>query len=888
MSNVLKKVIKLEYFKKKLKKYTNIFVFIVLFPVFLVFTFSIKEELKIGSNDGTITLQAETQNSEGSVGYSQLLTDITVNGVSIKAEDLVRNDWQYSNLDIVEPSYSTSGDNNQVLKFKVDETVKTLSFNYAKNVNGGLLRVYVGNELLSTLDSYSSGAEKEYVTLFAPRYYGISLDNIFWYLMIVAFALVIFFFCKFKIYKTYDKKDAIKFSLTSFGTAFLLLQTSQFLTEDYVNIFSLSYYPQYKIFIPVLLVIFFTQLLIITLRYFLYNKNKEINLRRRSKKFLKRWATISKTIVEKVFSHLFYFVSLLSPLFAYFLLQNSYSRIGNVNSTSHIYNLILLYAIFLFVFWITTSLRFSIVFIIAASLIFGILNKVMIDVRDAPLMYYNLFQIQDGLNVAGNVDLIFTQRIFQSVILGCIFLSLATFLPVKSWKIGWKIRVLISIFGIGVTVLSVPLLSKAVFNSANIKLSYWRIDSTYSKNGFPLSFISYYEDAKIAEPEGYNTKEVEEVLRDYPAQKQITSNKLPNIIVIQNESQTDFTNLPEIELTGDPLRFQHSLTENTVKGNLIVSSFGGGTANTEYEILTSNSLALLSSSVFPYQQLIRSEKNSLVNYLNSLGYSTISMHPQPANNYNRKNVYNYFGFDTSYFMDSDPSILGLFDLKYERNFVSDKSLFDGIMNLYNNKDSSKPLFNFVVTMQGHGGYIDPNYPTEIEVISDPKDQFVAENEFFTTLKKTDEAFEGLVSFFKEYDEPTIIVMYGDHQPSLSETFYNTYLDTNDPSAKYKTPFVIWSNFEIQESIDNLMSPNYLVPYLFQVLSDSEYPLPISSYYQFLNATRNEVPVITTWGYIQNGTLSTETEYLPAELDSYRMIEYNNAIDKTPLSKFYIP
>lgn len=127
-----------------------------------------------------------------------------------------------------------------------------------------------------------------------------------------------------------------------------------------------------------------------------------------------------------------------------------------------------MYILFLLIFWISTSLKFSIVLIIAIGLVIGILNKIMIDVRDAPLMYYNLFQIQDGLNVANKVDFEFTQRIFQSVILGCIFLSFATFLPMKYKKTDWKKRILISIVGVAVSIFSIPMISKSIYETAQI------------------------------------------------------------------------------------------------------------------------------------------------------------------------------------------------------------------------------------------------------------------------------------------------------------------------------------------------------------------------------------------------------------------------------------
>ena len=220
----------MEELKNFFNKHTSKFIFIFLASLLLSFTYSIRDELKLGNNDGTVTIVAETEKSEDSFGYNQILADITVNGLSIKETDIIESDWNFSSLDVVEPSYSTSGQKNEELKIKVSESVKTVSFHYAKNVNGGKLKVYIGEELMTTIDSYSKNAEQEFVTIVAPSYYGISYDNVFWYLLILFFALVVFLFSKFEIYKNYTRKDCLKFGLTSLGTAVLLHLTSQFLS----------------------------------------------------------------------------------------------------------------------------------------------------------------------------------------------------------------------------------------------------------------------------------------------------------------------------------------------------------------------------------------------------------------------------------------------------------------------------------------------------------------------------------------------------------------------------------------------------------------------------------------------------------------------------------
>ena len=184
--------------------------------------------------------------------------------------------------------------------------------------------------------------------------------------------------------------------------------------------------------------------------------------------------------------------------------------------------------------------------------------------------------------------------------------------------------------------------------------------------------------------------------------------------------------------------------------------------------------------------------------------------------------------------------------EYERYFISDKSLFEGIANLYDTKGTS-PLFTFVVTMQGHGGYKDKTYPTEI-TLNMPREQSLSERVYFTSLKKSDEAFKDLIEYFREFDEPTVIVMYGDHHPALSESFNEKFIDKEDKGSLYRTPYIIWSNFELERRENQSLSPNFLMPYLFSLLSNSDYSIEMPAYFQFLLEVMEETPVYARWGF----------------------------------------
>lgn len=486
------------------------------------------------------------------------------------------------------------------------------------------------------------------------------------------------------------------------------------------------------------------------------------------------------------------------------------------------------------------------------------------------------------------------QSIFFTLFLNTYFLilpklTLPNFFPkaINKTKFDFKwfkrfIRITIGYLAI---TLVLPTSIQSLVDNADITLDYWKMQVTYGQYGLPLSLVSFYEDSKISKPEGYSTSNLEQLLETYSSDT-YTSTTKPNIIFIQNESQSDFSTLQNLSISPDPLLNQHALSDNTVHGTLNVSVYGGGTANTEYEVLTSNAISLLSSNLFPYQQIITQERPSFASYLKDKNYDTVALHPQSGNNYNRQKVYPLLGFTKSYFLDSERAISELAPLTIDRGWPSDQFLFNGIKELYEQKGVN-PLFSFVVTMQGHGGYLnsEETYPREVS-INGSTSEYLAETEFLTSLKKTDEAFADLITYFSSYKEPTVIVMYGDHQPSLSQEFYSQFMDESNPASKYSTPFVIWANFDIKEREDITISPNYLVPYLMSILSESEYALPRSPYQQFVSDMQLELPIITSWGNLDGNGQQIEDLSTLSLYQTYLQLEYNSAVDKRPLEDLF--
>lgn len=841
---------------------------IILVGLLGIYSYSIRQELKIANNHGSIKIVSR----QG----SQNIRNISVNGYTIADEQIEKHEgWLVHDVDMVDTMYSTGSPDNNYLLIEGEKNVKSLSFEFFTVTEGeGTLEVYVDDVLYQSIDTKSTEGGWSFESGNFKQTYSVDRGNIVWYLQLVVFLVVIIVFVQKRYYEIISKINMTKFILISLVSVATLLYARQFLYQDYFTLFQLNFFSTRVIlFLPLL-----TLFIAIFMKVFKETIGKKFHL-------------------DKI---LYFLLTFPVPLVSFYILENTYSQVSNIPQSSVQANLLMLYAIF-FVLACITSLRTSGILLSILAFGVGVANKLLIDFRNVPILFYNLFQVNDGLNVVQHFEFILTNRIMQSLVVMWIVVIILFFLhkpqtvlpyikndtPTKLGSIefskmvlGTKIVKILVGLVVGATLLPNFLLEIA--RKEGIELNLWRMQSTYAHEGFALSFASFYLDSIIEAPIGYSAEKVTEIMEPYQVQE-TTANK-PNIILIQNESQADFSNLPKLKMDPDPLAFQHSLNENTIKGRLNVSVYGGGTANTEYEVLTSNALGNMSPTIFPYQQIVNSDKNSLARTLGAYGYQTAAMHPQSRLNYNRHNVYKNFGFDTSYFDDSDPTINSLIENPVmERVYLSDKSLFQGIKQLYETKGEG-PLFNFVVTMQNHGGYQLP-YDNTVK-INDSLTDYSEASQFLSLMKKTDEDFKDLVTYFKKQKEPTVIVMYGDHQPKLSEEFYKDFMDESIQSSKYSVPFVIWANFTLPQREETTMSPNYLIPYVMNVLQETDYPVPISPYYQFLNDVRQKVPILTTWGILNHDGQEIENPENIEEYQHYQIMEYNNAFDSDTLNEYF--
>lgn len=580
-----------------------------------------------------------------------------------------------------------------------------------------------------------------------------------------------------------------------------------------------------------------------------------------------------------------------APIISYFMMEvlSAFSVMDiakSVISLKGILN-IAIYAILLLIFYaITNRTQYSAIILWIFTFVFGLVNYFVTSFRVIPVLAADIMSMNTALNVANNYEYTFDIWVLWSTTIFATFVGLMmAFEPYKGLK---KIkRAVLAVITIVVMIFSYEFfINSTKVADLGIEDSQWKPQLRYAKNGSILSFTISWKYIKTEKPEGYSVDKVKKVTAKYQSDEVTNPNarirKKPNVIAIMNESLADFEFDGELKTSEDYLPFIRSMKENTIKGKLYVSIWGANTANSEFEFLSGNSMAFFAPRAVPYNNYVKGVVPSLTRTLVAQGYiGNNSYHPYKRNGWNRENVYNSFGFNHFY---SDEYYQ---DAEYVRNFISDKSDMEQIIKDYEEarKTSTAPFYLFNVTVQNHGGYVGNRGFVDIDVKSESEGMNDDEvNQYLTLAKKSDEAFEKLIKYFESIDDPTVIVMFGDHQPPLSNKFYSNLFgtdvnkfSTDQTAAYYSTPYVIWANYDIEEQQDVDMSANYLSSYVLNLIGAD-----LTGYNKYLLDLQKKLPVITGLFYAGDDgvfrNIDEESQYTSV-INEYSQIQYNGLFDK---------
>ncbi len=553
-----------------------------------------------------------------------------------------------------------------------------------------------------------------------------------------------------------------------------------------------------------------------------------MNIKDKTVKFIKKHdITIIRVLVLIMFSFL---LSLLTE----WVVRGSFSEaIGWVTGYPYafLFTSAFFYFIMFFLFTIMRRIDIPILILGIVDLGFATACYFKSSYRSEPLYPWDLGIISEAADISSEMKLVPTAAMYLSFsIVLIVFALLLTahilmfkkkIIPhapkTKKRKINVSIQAAVSLVVLSAFTLTV-IYATGLMKYFGISESAFRQAAAARRNGFTMSFTINTKYILPQKPSDYNSESVSKAISEI--KKSDSSQKVkPNIIYLMSESYADISLCENVTYHDDIFGATNALKEHYVSGTLLGAQFGGGTCNSEFEVLTGFSMANLPAGCTPYQQYFNTETVSYPRFLKELGYNTVAIHSYGKQFWNRDVAYPNMGFDK--FIAEEDFVEPL----RRRGLIKDDELVKMIIREYEaNKSTGKPFFNFSVSMQNHGSFTDGQYLENYRA-SLSCDELSPEQEgilttYATGIRDANIAIDKLISYFQTVDEPTIICMFGDHLGSLggSDEIYmkSGYMgdpekDPSDLAKKYTTPFFVWDNFTDNNFVAPRMSFYQLIP-----------------------------------------------------------------------------
>ncbi len=501
------------------------------------------------------------------------------------------------------------------------------------------------------------------------------------------------------------------------------------------------------------------------------------------------------------------------------------------------------------------------------------INLLKIEGRDDPFVPADFFLIREGAAAAGGYELDMHPAVAASVILSVLALIfLAVFVPTaKPHLIARAGTALAVCLAFGVSVPTVYA-SKDLYNSFTVPSQY-NITSVYNTLGFPYCFLHNLNLYPVDCPEGYSRAQAEDWLAADKAGYAAAPEVRPNVLFVMCEAFSDIANDPALDYpdgSENPLAPFNAIaqSERAYSGHLVVSDFGAGTANTEFDVLTGLPTRMLSDRTTSAFRTVRRNINTVPRLFAGAGYQTYFMHPGDSWFYNRSSVYRYFGIDRQVFVND-----AFTDADIKGNMVSDKAFLRVLEQDFSALVAEdNPVFAYTVTIQNHQAYSVWKYndPAILEPVPSSCDMTGDDrailNIYLYGLADSANMAAALTKYLDTIDEPTLLVFFGDHRPTLGSD-YSVYRalgmqvgDTDTPQGVIetnKTPFILWPNAAYADTFakrlptldlpeNGLISDHYLGAAVTELVGYTG----ADGYYDFLNRARRDLPVVCGTTYMR--------------------------------------
>lgn len=438
---------------------------------------------------------------------------------------------------------------------------------------------------------------------------------------------------------------------------------------------------------------------------------------------------------------------------------------------------------------IATIITISVVWIVL-----GIVNFVVKIFRETPFSFTDIRLLSSVNDIIGSYLNPF--NIILIIVMLCLVIFVIAGLYIKLPKYEKKISYVRNLTYVAVSFIVMMSGINIGISQGWVSEKFPNMTIAYQEYGFSYCFANSIVNVGVKKPNTYSEESLEEIVNRIQNENIDKEEvKTPNIIFLQLESFFDVNKMKDLQLSEDPIPIFNSLKNKYPSGYLSVNNVGYGTANTEFEVMTGMNLEDFGAGEFPYKTVLMEQTCESMSFiLKEYGYSTHAIHNNIATFYARNEVFKNLGFD------SFTSIEYMNPKEFTPlNWSKDIVLKDEIIKAL--KATEDTDYIYCISVQGHG-----SYPTE-KILDNPKirvsgledEARLNQFEYYVNqINEMDDFIGQLVEELNDFEEDTVLVMYGDHLPSLSITE-----EEIENGNLYQTEYVVWSNFELKLSDEDI-------------------------------------------------------------------------------------
>lgn len=427
-------------------------------------------------------------------------------------------------------------------------------------------------------------------------------------------------------------------------------------------------------------------------------------------------------------------------------------------------------------------------------LLLGIINGVILSNRVTPFTGPDLHLLTDGMAVL-NKYLPAWGVVLALILLGLFALLLLILLikaPKYKRKVKFRYDLLLVVVGAALFAGATQLaLEKRVLSNY-----FGNIAFAYEDYGYPYCLAVTIFDTGISCPRDYSEQEITRIEKTEDNLPATNEDSKPNIIFVQLESFFDPTLVEYLNISEDPIPNFRKIMKEYTSGYYKVPSVGAGTANTEFESITGMSLHYFGPGEYPYKSILKETTCESAPYvLKNLGYSTHAVHNNEANFYGRRSIFPNLGFDTF----TSAEYMSEEEDKNPLGWTKDEVLTDEIIKCLDSTEESDYIYT--ISTQGHGAYPEEQLIDDPEITVSGAETEAQNNQweyYCNEIHEMDNFVKELTDALADYPEDVILVMYGDHLPTMGltvEDLKNKYL--------FQTQYVMWDNFGLEKKDENL-------------------------------------------------------------------------------------